>query len=116
ASTGIDACVLIHAPAAGALLQPRAADTWWAVFTRADTPPASLVQLIIDQHTTAHAGGVVFLDTQTTVDNSNVFVRAHGDAWQLAQIVANNTQPPIYSTLTAGELTARLNELMRIEP
>jgi hypothetical protein len=81
-----DGAVMIQAPQAVAMLQPRALGTWFLLLKDPQVSSVQAVRILAEAFLATHAGGAVFLGARTPSWDATLFLRrGETTAWELAR-------------------------------
>lgn len=110
-----DGALMIQAPEAVVLLQPRSLGTWYLVMKDPEVTPRDAVRILAEAYLDSHPGSAVFLGAHTSTWTATMFLR-RGDtsAWELVRGAA-----PFWVEATAGpagdgEVNAALDALLAV--
>lgn len=82
----IDGALVVSAPEATTLMQPRALGAWMTVLKDPAHSDAAAVRALIEAFASSTPGGVVFLATRANGQSSTVFIRTLADGrWEIVE-------------------------------
>jgi len=112
-----DGALIIQAPLATMILQPRALGTWLAMVKRPEVSPREAVMMLTGAFLVVHPDGVVFLAAETPDGSDALFLRRDNDGrWDIAGEGAASRATAAASPASDPEVLRALDVLMGSTP
>lgn len=107
----LDGALVVSAPEATMLMQPRALGSWTTVLKDPAHGDAEAVRALIDAFAATTPGGVIFLATRSTGEPSTLFIRPQQDGrWEMieGEATADSSETQVFDQVEADQILARL--------